>query len=33
MNSVGSHNDLITMVHEAGHAIHSFLENPLPNTF
>lgn len=32
MNSVGSHRDLITMVHEAGHAIHSFLENPLPLT-
>jgi oligoendopeptidase F len=25
MNSVGSQNDLITMVHEGGHAIHSFL--------
>ncbi|MEO5645454.1 MAG: M3 family oligoendopeptidase [Bacteroidia bacterium] len=32
MNSVGSHRDLITMVHEAGHAIHSFLENALPLT-
>jgi oligoendopeptidase F len=32
MNSVGSQRDLITMVHEAGHAIHSFLENPLPLT-
>jgi oligoendopeptidase F len=32
MNSVGSQRDLITMVHEAGHAIHSFLENPLPIT-
>lgn len=32
MNAVGSHRDLITMVHEAGHAIHSFLENPLPLT-
>ncbi|CAN5433846.1 M3 family oligoendopeptidase [soil metagenome] len=32
MNSAGSQRDLITMVHEAGHAIHSFLENPLPLT-
>jgi oligoendopeptidase F len=30
MNSAGSHRDLVTMVHEAGHAIHSFLEFPLP---
>ena len=30
MNSAGSPRDLITMVHEAGHAIHSFLEHPLP---
>ncbi|HLG03825.1 MAG TPA: M3 family oligoendopeptidase [Bacteroidia bacterium] len=30
MNAAGSHRDLVTMVHEAGHAIHSFLENPLP---
>jgi len=29
MNSVGSQNDLITMVHEGGHAIHSFLCVPL----
>jgi oligoendopeptidase F len=25
MNSVGSQNDVVTMVHEGGHAIHSFL--------
>jgi len=25
MNSVGLHRDLVTMVHEGGHAIHSFL--------
>jgi oligoendopeptidase F len=30
MNAAGLHRDLITMVHEAGHAIHSFLENHLP---
>lgn len=30
MNSVGLHRDLVTMVHEGGHAIHSFLYNPLP---
>lgn len=30
MNSAGSQRDLVTMVHEAGHAVHSFLENPLP---
>jgi len=30
MNSAGSQRDLVTMVHEAGHAIHSFLEFPLP---
>jgi oligoendopeptidase F len=30
MNSAGTHRDLITIVHEAGHAIHSFLENHLP---
>lgn len=31
MNSAGSQRDLVTMVHEAGHAIHSFLEHPLPS--
>ena len=29
MNAVGSHRDMVTMVHEGGHAIHSFLCNPL----
>ena len=32
MNSVGSHRDLVTMVHEGGHAIHSFLSKDLPLT-
>lgn len=26
MNSVGLHRDLVTMVHEGGHAVHSFLD-------
>ena len=30
MNAVGSHRDLVTMVHEGGHAIHSFLSRDLP---
>ncbi|MBI3509024.1 MAG: M3 family oligoendopeptidase [Bacteroidetes bacterium] len=30
MNSAGSQRDVVTMVHEGGHAIHSFLENHLP---
>jgi oligoendopeptidase F len=30
MNSVGSVRDLVTMVHEGGHAIHSFLCTDLP---
>ncbi len=29
MNSVGSHRDLVTMIHEGGHAIHSFLSRDL----
>ncbi|MEO8067079.1 MAG: M3 family oligoendopeptidase [Flavobacteriales bacterium] len=29
MNAVGTHDDLITMVHEGGHAVHSFLTQPL----
>jgi oligoendopeptidase F len=29
MNSVGLHRDLVTMVHEGGHAIHFFLDNDL----
>jgi oligoendopeptidase F len=32
MNSVGSSRDLVTMVHEGGHAIHSFLTRDLPLT-
>ncbi|MEE3037542.1 MAG: M3 family oligoendopeptidase [Bacteroidota bacterium] len=30
MNAVGSQRDLVTMVHEGGHAIHSFLSRDLP---
>ena len=30
MNSADSHGDVITMVHEAGHAFHSFRMNDLP---
>ncbi|MBS1644546.1 MAG: M3 family oligoendopeptidase [Bacteroidetes bacterium] len=29
MNAAGSMNDVITMMHEGGHAIHSFLSHPL----
>jgi oligoendopeptidase F len=32
MNAAGTLNDVITMVHEGGHAIHSFLAHPLPLT-
>ncbi len=32
MNAVGSHRDLITMVHEGGHAVHSFLNRNLELT-
>jgi len=32
MNSVGTHRDLVTMVHEGGHAIHSFLTRNLEIT-
>ena len=32
MNAVGSQRDLVTMVHEAGHAIHSFLSRDLEIT-
>jgi len=32
MNAVGSHRDLVTMVHEGGHAIHSFLNRDLTLT-
>lgn len=33
MNSVNSHKDMVTMVHEGGHAIHSFLCNALKFSF
>ncbi len=32
MNAVGTTDDVITMVHEGGHAVHSFLTHPLPLT-
>ncbi len=32
MNAVGTQNDLVTMVHEGGHAIHSFLNRNLELT-
>ncbi|MFT4092430.1 MAG: M3 family oligoendopeptidase, partial [Niabella sp.] len=32
MNAAGTLNDVITMVHEGGHAIHSFLSHPLKLT-
>jgi oligoendopeptidase F len=32
MNAVGAHRDLVTMVHEGGHAIHSFLSKDLALT-
>ena len=32
MNAVGSHQDLVTMVHEGGHALHSFLSRDLKLT-
>jgi oligoendopeptidase F len=32
MNSVGTQNDLVTMVHEGGHAVHSFLSRDLSLT-
>ncbi|MFZ1686374.1 MAG: M3 family oligoendopeptidase [Flavobacteriales bacterium] len=32
MNAVGTHDDLITMVHEGGHAVHSFLSQQLTLT-
>jgi len=33
MNAVGVHNDLITLVHEAGHALHAFRTRELPYNF
>lgn len=30
MNAAGTIGDVITMVHEGGHAVHSFLSHPLP---
>ncbi|MDG1841520.1 MAG: M3 family oligoendopeptidase [Crocinitomicaceae bacterium] len=32
MNAVGTHRDLITMIHEGGHAVHSFLTKDLELT-
>ena len=32
MNAVGTHLDLVTMVHEGGHAVHSFLTHQLELT-
>ncbi|MBK8499509.1 MAG: M3 family oligoendopeptidase [Flavobacteriales bacterium] len=32
MNAVGTSDDVVTMVHEGGHAVHSFLTHPLPIT-
>lgn len=32
MNAAGTVNDLITMMHEGGHAVHSFLSHQLPLT-
>lgn len=32
MNAVGTHRDLITMIHEGGHAVHSFLNRDLELT-
>ena len=32
MNAVGTHRDLITMIHEGGHAIHSFISKSLELT-
>ncbi len=33
MNAVGTHNDVQTMLHEAGHAFHVFESNVQPNVF
>ncbi|MDB5227362.1 MAG: oligoendopeptidase [Bacteroidota bacterium] len=33
MNAAGTHRDVETMVHEAGHAVHSFLMRKLPYNF
>ena len=32
MNAVGSQRDVVTMIHEGGHAIHSFLSRDLELT-
>ena len=32
MNAAGTLNDVVTLVHEGGHAVHSFLAHPLPLT-
>ncbi len=33
MNAAGSLRDVVTLIHEAGHAIHSFAAQPLPLSF
>ncbi|MCO5232600.1 MAG: M3 family oligoendopeptidase [Chitinophagales bacterium] len=33
MNATGTHSDLVTLVHEAGHAVHSFLTKDLTYNF
>lgn len=33
MNAAGSLRDVVTLIHEAGHAIHSFASQPLPLSF
>ena len=30
MNAAGSHNDLVTLIHEAGHAVHTFQSRHIP---
>jgi oligoendopeptidase F len=33
MNAAGSQSDVLTLLHESGHAIHAFLTHPLPYSF